>query len=242
MTFNFDKYTPAFWAQYLTMLGYCKVSTKYRIISRIDKPEWLTVLRDAGVLSPLYLDRQLPSIADHYRRVYSKCTIEGVPPEIFQQLPTSCHNTDTQAINYQIPITPGTYHKTLGLSALTEQDPCQPVTVEISSSGSGKSKMSRDRVQFVAPYHLCAKTAGRELLMEHFGLSKAAVEQGAESDWGILIRCRPSQFARFLIARHAVGLKNGFIELEAKLLTPAESADSLRQYYDCSKVPARYAD
>jgi hypothetical protein len=38
----------------------------------------------------------------------------------------------------------------------------------------------------------------------------------------VLIRCRPSQFARFLILRNEAGCSNGFKELGARLISSPE--------------------
>jgi len=83
-------------ARRLSALGYCKTSNKHRLVSRIDNPDWLKVL--AKSMNLAVADFYTPdgkmssSWPDHYRRVYSKDSIE-VPTEVLKFMPTSSHNT-----------------------------------------------------------------------------------------------------------------------------------------------------
>jgi len=81
---------------------------------------------------------------------------------------------------------------------------------------------SRDRVRFKIPSCRLSKHGSeslqyRELVAEVFG------ETLGRCDWGdVIIICRPSQFARFVIRRHEMGIQNMFAELEAELFTPED--------------------
>lgn len=77
--------------------------------------------------------------------------------------------------------------------------------------------MSRDRVRFTVPSHRINKhhreaEVCRNVIKSIFGLDLEIAE------WeDVTIVCRPSQFARFLIARNIAGLTNGFKELKPEM-------------------------
>ena len=98
--------------------------------------------------------------------------------------------------------------------------------------------MSKDRVRFkIGGYKLSASSKEsdgyRKLLKDVFNLD--CYDKCDYSD--IEIICRPSQFARFMIKRHSIGLQNTFSELGATLFTP-EPAEKQR-VFDVSCEPAR---
>lgn len=87
----------------LKALGYRRTSNRYRMLSRIDRPDWLLALAEHLRRSPasLYIpDKSHPDgmWCDYYRRVLSKDTIE-VSPEVCHLVGSSDHDT----IGYVIP-------------------------------------------------------------------------------------------------------------------------------------------
>lgn len=61
----------------LTARGYRRVSYKFGIVSRIDRPDYLEVIAKDLHQTVEDLSRQKPGLwEDQYRRVYSKDTIE----------------------------------------------------------------------------------------------------------------------------------------------------------------------
>lgn len=85
-------------AEDLIRRGYRRVSNKYRIVSRIDRPDWREFMakehapwdpQGDGMGWVFLLGRQAGSAEDHYRSVYSKDNIENIPNEIFKQIPGS---------------------------------------------------------------------------------------------------------------------------------------------------------
>jgi hypothetical protein len=87
--------------EWLKAAGYRRASNKYRMVSRIDKPDWLELLArslhrsvaDFYFKSGPNIGKLDPMWADHYRRVYSSDKLEGVPEEVFKQLPGDFHPT-----------------------------------------------------------------------------------------------------------------------------------------------------
>lgn len=67
----------------LRAFGYCRVSRKYRYASRIDRADWLQVLRKARLTIARLT---LSGLADQYRRVYSKDVVEVATLEDLLQL------------------------------------------------------------------------------------------------------------------------------------------------------------
>lgn len=89
-SFDKEKHT----IEYLKEKGYCRVSNKYRIASRLDKKDWEKIM--AKKHSSWDVEKGLSWVnslgegaEDHYRRCYSCDTIEGIEPALFKQLPTS---------------------------------------------------------------------------------------------------------------------------------------------------------
>jgi hypothetical protein len=80
----------------LKALGYRRTSNRYGMLSRIDRPDWLTVLAIHMRRSPatFYVpgqDHPEGSWCDHYRRVLSKDKIE-VSQAISRLVPSSDHD------------------------------------------------------------------------------------------------------------------------------------------------------
>lgn len=88
--------------------------------------------------------------------------------------------------------------------------------------------MSHDYVEFRYD-GILAGEAGRRAAEEAFGLNSAQVRGS-----NLTIRCRPSQFARFLILRNDYGGKNGFKELQPRLVSPNARHGHV---VDCIKRP-----
>lgn len=75
--------------------------------------------------------------------------------------------------------------------------------------------MSRDRVRFRVSANVQVKTGFRQLFRDCFGKE---LPIRCEDDDEIVVICRPSQFARFLIERNNRGMCNGFKELRPELI------------------------
>jgi hypothetical protein len=84
------------------------------------------------------------------------------------------------------------------------------------------NKMSTDAVEFVLCRHdiMTSGCPRASIAMETLGLTMQEVVRitQAESFRPVSLRVRPSQFARFLIARNDAGEKNGFKSLCPKLI------------------------
>lgn len=79
-------------AEELTARGYCRVSNKYGIVSRIDRADWWEELeRRLQQNMPIRTEAETGRWADHYRRGISEDTLE-VGPEIAQHVPQSMWN------------------------------------------------------------------------------------------------------------------------------------------------------
>ncbi len=86
----------------------------------------------------------------------------------------------------------------------------------------GRSGPSRDAVEFVLPRPSHRDVDGtRDAAIRAFGMSLIQFDAW-KNDGLIQIRCRPSQFARFLIYRAENISCNRFKELEAKLVPGPE--------------------
>ncbi len=112
---------------------------------------------------------------------------------------------------------------------------CTKIETE-SAEAFGKeqhmSTMSHDRIRFVIDdcyYNNPGKVnALRGVLEKAFTLGRSRSAQLMSNDYGgFYIICRPSQFARFLIYRNDAGIKNGFIDLQAKLFVPPPKLTAL---------------
>lgn len=73
--------------------GYRKVSNKYRLVKRIDRPDWVEFLASELMRSPAELYRKgspKPDAmwCDYYRRGYSKDEL-CLPAEVFRHMPSS---------------------------------------------------------------------------------------------------------------------------------------------------------
>lgn len=76
--------------------GYRRVSNRYRLVARIDRPDWIDILARDLLRSPA--EFYVPGAkepagmwADHYRRCFSRDTLT-LDPDVFYQIPTSCHD------------------------------------------------------------------------------------------------------------------------------------------------------
>lgn len=81
-------------AQRLIGMGYRRTSNKYLMVSRIDRPDWVTVLAQHLKRSPAELyEIGAPSPAARwcgfYRSVLSKDSLEGIAPEVHALIPHS---------------------------------------------------------------------------------------------------------------------------------------------------------
>ncbi len=66
-------------AKELIQLGYRRVSNSYGIVARIDRPDWKAFMaaeHPGGMSWVESLSQQPGSAEDHYRRCYSKDTLE----------------------------------------------------------------------------------------------------------------------------------------------------------------------
>jgi len=92
-------------AQELIAKGYRRVSSRHRIVTRIDREDWKERLAaDLGrSVADLYImgsNGGVPVVGravagqwcDYYRRVMSRDKIEGVPEDVFKLIPSSCHD------------------------------------------------------------------------------------------------------------------------------------------------------
>lgn len=75
-------------AEELTSMGYRRVSNKYGMVARIDRPDWLRYMREQH---PNWADAPVSMIADYYRRCVS-VDVLTVPHEVALGVPTSCHD------------------------------------------------------------------------------------------------------------------------------------------------------
>lgn len=97
--------------------------------------------------------------------------------------------------------------------------------------------MSRDRVHFkLDPCSMSMES--RKAFHRAFGVPVPQMQTAYSPtfpDGGkVIIICRPSQFARFLIYRNDEGGRNGFKELEPKLVGVPDSRE-----FDVSKNPSK---
>lgn len=113
-----------------------------------------------------------------------------------------------------------------------------PGEVVIAKEGDMTDRRSKDRVHFKLKAHFNSDRHKIATLLERaFGIYDAKVAYALIENEGTII-CRPSQFARFLIWRDEAGMRNGFKELEAKLVPAVQPL----QVIDVSDNPARSCD
>lgn len=83
-----------------------------------------------------------------------------------------------------------------------------------------------DRVRFWLGEQYLRKNNIYPVLMKAFGLgeeeARGLYNDSCAGDDGFWITCRPDQFARFMIYRNKAGVRNGFMDLQATLFTPAD--------------------
>ncbi|NKX37326.1 hypothetical protein HGG70_05180 [Rhodobacteraceae bacterium R_SAG4] len=92
------------------------------------------------------------------------------------------------------------------------------------------NKQSRDRIQFVLKSNHLARKAYKALLEECFGIAPGSFDPQKE----LVIVCRPSQFARFVVLRHSkYSEANDMSGLDMKLLSPNAPSNMI----DCSENP-----
>ncbi len=111
-------------------------------------------------------------------------------------------------------------------------------------------KMSRDRIEFrpgvyASPSYVYSGneahpsltfTATSEALITSMGVTRAEANRMVREN--TLIRCRPSQFARFIVHRHDNGIKcNNIKSLEPRLI---EASPCREQPVDVSENPAEH--
>lgn len=74
----------------LAASGYARISNRYTMVARIDRPDWKDVMASAHTRGHAWVasmgDRDA---ADHYRRCFSKDKIEGLPRSAYSKLPAS---------------------------------------------------------------------------------------------------------------------------------------------------------
>jgi len=95
--------------------------------------------------------------------------------------------------------------------------------------------MSKDRVHFYITGSASHETPLRDAFEQAFGRECPKVSDFQDP---VLIICRPSQFARFLIFRNDNGGRNSFKLLAPELVTPVERKN---RTIDVSESPAKYA-
>ncbi len=107
--------------------------------------------------------------------------------------------------------------------------------------------MSRDRVEFTpgvrsrtgygGSEHGDSYTCTHQALMDTMGMSHNQAREAINTR--AVIRCRPSQFARFIIRRHDLGISvNGIKNLEPRLLNPEPKLP----YIDVSEEKNSFVD
>ena len=85
------------------------------------------------------------------------------------------------------------------------------------------SKMSRDRIEFRIPWRRLADYKGHaDVLLKSFGIDPTMVNNCIRHGQDLEIKCRPSQFARYIVLRCNAGIPNGIKELEASLVMEQE--------------------
>ncbi len=91
--------------------------------------------------------------------------------------------------------------------------------------------MSRDRVEFKLAAPHSQRCDVQRAADRAFGHGAVKVPS-RHADTPVIVRCRPSQFARFLIYRNEEGASNSFRELDARLVE-----EDCKQFVDVSANP-----
>jgi hypothetical protein len=75
-------------ADELIARGYARISNRYRMVARLDRPDWLEYIADQ--LNRTVKDLQKCNwVEDQYRRVYSKDKLELPSLAIYKRFPSS---------------------------------------------------------------------------------------------------------------------------------------------------------
>lgn len=73
----------------LRRMGYRRISNKFGMVARIDRSDWLEVMRKKY---PNWENMEVSSIADYYRRCVTKDVLT-VPLEVSRYIPSSNHDS-----------------------------------------------------------------------------------------------------------------------------------------------------
>lgn len=73
----------------LRRMGYRRISNKFGMVARIDRPDWLDVMLKAH---PNWKSSEVSMIADYYRRCVTKDVLT-VPLEVSRFIPSSNHDS-----------------------------------------------------------------------------------------------------------------------------------------------------
>lgn len=106
-------------AKELAAMGYVGVSNKYRIIVRIDRPDWAEVMAkkyNRAVADFFVMNENGPTDStghwgEHYASTFSKDHIEGIDPYVYMQLKRM---TSVFDLRY-VPVGATTLMRTVGL-------------------------------------------------------------------------------------------------------------------------------
>ncbi len=71
-----------------------------------------------------------------------------------------------------------------------------------------------------------------DVLNRTLGVTFQEFQRAKRDDKGMTFLCTPDQFARFLIERNRNGIKNGFMDLSAKLVRPEKKPDAYQMLAD----------
>lgn len=94
--------------------------------------------------------------------------------------------------------------------------------------------MSTDVIEFTLGRngHGLTDTRALDAAVKAFGFSHEIINQLRYRE--VVIRCRPSQFGRFIVYRDMSGATNGIKELNAKII---ETRPETPKFFDVSKNP-----
>ena len=106
-------------------------------------------------------------------------------------------------------------------------------------------QQSKDRVKFFVGNKYLQISKFYDVLGRAFGLDEQTARKlanlqttGCHDKWygGFWIVCRPDQFARFMIYRNDAEITNGFMDLKAELIEPADAIDALARKASVSRT------